>query len=123
MVDHIDIGGRGRPSRKVGRSSDLRSVFFLKPVQLCVRREHHLWPIGRSEEVWITQTADLIYGEMVRLGTKWEFHDPHGQLGDQAGGDDGAGATARIVAIKHESDLSEVLLEKHLLPAREGTSH
>ena len=114
------MGGRGRPSRNVQRY--LRTAFFLKPVQLCGRREH-LWPIGRSEEVWITQTADLIHGEMVRLGTKWDFHDPHGQLGDQAGGDDGAGATARIVAIKHQGDLSEVLLKEHLLPARKGTSH
>jgi hypothetical protein len=53
----------------------------------------------------------------------WDFHRPYGQLGDQAGSDGGAGATSRIVAIKHESDLSEVLLEERLLPVRKGTSH
>jgi len=78
---------------------------------------------GWSEEVWITQTADLIGRELVRLGTMWDFHHAYGQLGDQACGDEGAGATSRVVTIKHQGDLPEVLLEKLLLLLRKGRSH
>ena len=66
---------------------------------------------------------DLICGELVRLGTNWNFHDSHRQLGGEAGGDYGTSAAPSLIAIKHQGDLSEVLLKEHLLPVRKGAPH
>jgi len=33
------------------------------------------------------------------------------------------GATPRVVAVKHQRDMLEVILEKHLLPLRKRASH
>jgi len=59
----------------------------------------------------------MICGELVRLGTKRNLYDPHGQLGDKASGDGGAGPASRIITIQHQGDLAEVLLKKRFLPS------
>ena len=56
----------------MGSKGDVRIDFFLKSVQFSGWRESP-WPIGRSEEVWITETADLIEGELV--GFPYEMVD------------------------------------------------
>jgi hypothetical protein len=93
--------------------------FFLKPVELGRLAR----PVGQSEGIWIAQTANLIWGKLVRLRAKWDFHNAHGYLRGEASGHLGTSAASRIVAIEHQSELSEVMLEKRLLPKRKGTSH
>jgi hypothetical protein len=92
---------------------------FLKPVETRQASE----TCGQSEGIWIAQTANLICGKLVRLRAKWDFHNAHGYLRGEAGGHRGTSAASRIVAIKHQSDLSEVPFEKRLLPERKGTAH
>ena len=59
--------------------------------------------------------------EVVRLAAIWDFQDPDGQLRNESGGDDDAAATSRIVTVKHQGYVSEVLLEENLLPVRKGS--
>ena len=61
--------------------------------------------------------------EVVRLAAIRDFQDPHGEFRDESGGDDDTGAASRIIAIKHQGYLSEVLLEKNLLSLRKGAPH
>ena len=87
------------------------------------RSAEDLLAISPSEEAWTAHAADLIGRELVRLRASRDFHYPHGQFRDKACGDSGAGVTARSIAIQHQDDLSEMLLEKLLLPLRKGASH
>ena len=100
-------------------TTSVRCDFSLKPVELGRLAR----PVGQSEGIWIAQTANLIWGKLVRLRAKWDFHNAHNYLRGEASGHLGTSAASRIVAIKHQSDFSEVLFEKRLLPERKGTSH
>src|SRR5713101_7518194 len=91
------------------------NCFVLKPVRCGA--DHG------SEEIRIAQAVDLIGSELIWLATERNLDNPDGQLGDETGGDYGAGATPRVVAVKHQRDLLEVLLEKYLLPLRKRASH
>jgi hypothetical protein len=79
--------------------------------------------IRRSEKVRITQASDLISGKSVWLATSRDFHDADGDFGGEAGSDHRTGPTTRVVAIEHQRNLPEVLLEECLLPLGKGTSH
>ena len=52
------------------------NYFSLKPVKPAAGKE------CESEKTRIAEAADLINGELIWLGTVWDFHRPHGQLGD-----------------------------------------
>jgi hypothetical protein len=95
---------------------------FLKPV-----RSEWLGRTGgrlsRLEEIRIAQAVDLIGPKLIWLAAERNLDNPDGQLGDETGGDCGAGATPRVVAVKQQRDMLEVILEKHLLPLRKRASH
>src|SRR5258708_192499 len=100
----------------------LEPVLFLKPV----RSEWWARTGGRpsgSEEIRIAQAVDLISPELIGLIAERNLDHPDRQLGDETGGDCGAGATPRVVAVKHQRDLLEVRLEKHLLLLRKRAAH
>src|SRR5258707_3718 len=100
----------------------VETVLFLKPVW-----SEWLGRTGgrpsRSEEIRIAQAVDLIGPKLIWLAAERNLDNPDGQLGDETGGDCGAGATPRVVAVKHQRDMLEVILEKHLLPLRKRASH
>ena len=58
---------------------------------------------------------DLVGPELIGLATERNLYNPDGYLGDQSSGDHGARATSRVVTVKHQRYLPEVLLEEHLL--------
>src|SRR4030095_203067 len=93
-------------------------LFVLKPVKVSGTVK-----IRRSEKVRITQASDLISGKSDGLSTSRDFHDVDGDFGGEAGSDHRGGPTTRVVAIEHQRNLPEVLLEECLLAPGEGTSH
>ncbi len=83
----------------------METVFALKPVRSEGWRERVAEQ--RSEEIRIAQALDLIGPKLIWLAAERNFDNPDGQLGDETGGDCGAGATSRFVAVKHQRAIED----------------